>query len=218
MPDPYQPALASFAFTPDEDDAIAQALLTPKPWDWEPGGDLEDLIGTVKTKIRDLHMQRHDHSCAYCRWSMLGGGHFVVDREHVLPKSSDAYRLYAFTMWNLTVACKRCNLQYKGRKDDFVVDKVNAAAWQNSTNYLLIHPNFDRYDEHIAFVHISVPGFRVTKYVVNKDSEKGAYTYGYFNLASREKEFADEGQVGKLPQALGEFALAARKLAEDYGQ
>ena len=218
MPDPYLPTLATFAFTADEEDAIAQALLTPQPWDWEPGGVIETTIGVVKTKIRDLHLQRHDNSCCYCRWSMQGGGHFVVDREHILPKSVETYRSYTYTMWNLTVACKRCNMQYKKAKDDFVIDKASNAAFQDSANYRLIHPNFDRYEDHIDFVHIAMPGFRLTKYVVNADSEKGAYTYSYFNLENREVEFANEGQVGKLPKALGEFALAAKKLAAEFGQ
>jgi hypothetical protein len=44
------------------------------------------------------------------------------------------------------------------------------------------------------------------------------YTYGYFKLENREVEFADDGQVGELPKALGEFALAAKKLAAEFGQ
>lgn len=217
MADPYTPLLESVAFTDAEKDAITAALATDKPWDWKPGGDVGEALKSVKKKIRDLHMSRHGDRCCYCRKNIKGGGHFVVDREHVLPKSLAAYKLLAYEIWNLGISCKRCNMQYKKNKDDFVVNPANAAALQTSVNYRLIHPNYDRYKDHIRVSAMQNDDVTVVKYT-KTGTDKGEYTYEYFNLRELEVGRFDEAQGVSMPGGLGKGALEARSLAADFAQ
>lgn len=218
MPDPYKPELDSFEFTNDEKAAIAQALETEKPWDWKPGGGTEETLKAVKQKIRDLHLKRHGDRCCYCRFPLHGGGRYVIDREHILPKSIEAFRHLAYTIWNLGISCKRCNMQYKGAKVDFVIDAADANAYQESANYRLIHPNYDLYKEHISFQIIANDDGTIVKYTKQPGSEKGPYTYDYFDLKARETNSYDAQQGRDAPEDLGEGALEAQALAREYGQ
>jgi len=216
MSDPYTPALAEFAFTADERSAIVIALASPKPWDWEPGGELSATLKSVKKKIHDLHMARHGNRCCYCRKNLKGGGHFVIDREHVLPKSIAAYRPLTYEVWNLGISCKRCNMQYKKDKIDFVVDPNDAVALLEGGNYRLIHPNFDLYRDHISISVMQDDDITVVKYTKKPGSGKGEYTYDYFNLRELEVGSFDEAQGIARVGDLKEGGLEARALADGY--
>ncbi len=217
MADPYQPALQSIVFTDVEKEVIKAALATAKPWDWKPGGDLGEALKSVKKKIHDLHMARHGDRCCYCRKNMKGGGYFVIDREHVLPKSLAAYKLLAYELWNLGISCKRCNMQYKKNKVDFVINPDDAAACQTAVNYRLIHPNYDLYKDHIRVSATQNDDITVVKYT-KTGTDKGEYTYDYFNLRELEVGSFDEAQGLSMPEELGEGALEARLLAANYQQ
>lgn len=217
MPDPYVPVLESLVLTDAEKAAIVAALATAQPWDWAPGGDAGDAIMSVKQKVRDLQMARHGDRCCYCRKNLHGGGHFVIDREHVLPKSRAAFKQLAYEVWNLGIACKRCNMQYKGIKIDFVIDPADMAALQTSKNYRLIHPNYDCYKDHIRIVCYQDDDITVVKYT-KLGSEKGDYTYDYFNLRELEVGSFDAAQGAPQFDDLSAGALAARALAAEYEQ
>lgn len=216
MSDPYMPALATFAFTDAEKDVIAAALATSSPWDWDPGDDRGDTLKSVKKKIHDLHMARHGDRCCYCRKNLKGGGHFVIDREHVLPKSKATYKPLAYEIWNLGISCKRCNMQYKKDKTDFVINPNNAADLRAGVNYRLIHPNFDLYKAHIKISVMQDDDITVVKYTKIPGSEKGEYTYNYFNLRELEVGSFDEAQGIASLEDLEEGGLEARALANDY--
>jgi len=217
MVDPYTPTLDSIEFTAAEKAAIAAALQTAKPWDWEPGGADQAAIASVKTKVRDLHMARHKDRCCYCRRNLHGGGHFLIDREHVLPKSHAAYKSLAFEVWNLGIACKRCNMEYKRSKSDFVVDQNSTTALQTSAAYRLIHPNFDLYKEHIGISMQQDDDVTIVKYT-KRGTDKGNYTYDYFNLQALEVESFDAAQGAAPSENLGEGALEVRLLAIEHQQ
>lgn len=218
LPDAYVPAIDTCVFTEEEKAAIDAALATEKPWNWKPGGDQEASITAAKVKIRELHKARHGDRCCYCRFPLHGGGHFIIDPEHILPKSLPAYRLLSFTVWNLGISCKRCNMQYKKAKIDFVVDPDTAEALQGSANYLLIHPNFDLYKEHISINLEMSDDSTIIKYTKRPGSAKGCYTFDYFNLQEREVGSFDEAQGFAASQDLSPGALEAQKLADQFGQ
>lgn len=218
MVDPYTPKLEAFTFTEEENDTIQLALATEKPWDWKPSGASGDNIKSVKTKIRDFHMMRHNSRCCYCRRDLNGGGHFMIDREHILPKSLEPYRLLAFSIWNLSTSCKRCNMEYKRDDDSFVVDKDNPELLEDSENYLLIHPNFDCYKDHISKSSYEDDDVVVVKFTKREGSAKGAFTYDYFNLSGLERQVADEAQGALVIEEPSEAGFEVRRLAEELGQ
>lgn len=218
MADRYLPALASFELTQDEQAAVDAALQTADPWGWSPGGAQEALLVAVKVKIRNYHLQRHGENCCYCRRSLTGEFNYVIDREHVLPKSTPSYRPLSYTMWNLGVACKRCNMQYKGVKIDFVVSPNVAAEFENGANYRFVHPNFDLYEEHLDRLEVKKGTSRIVKYSIMEDSSKGTFTYDYFNLRGLEIGSLDTLQTGQQAADLGDLAMQVQLLAQQFGQ
>ncbi|KRW59615.1 hypothetical protein AO726_12485 [Pseudomonas sp. TTU2014-080ASC] len=218
MIDRYLPALDEFALTVDEQNAVAAALTTLDPWGWSPGGAQSKAIASVKAKILSYHLQRHGHKCCYCRVNLYGGGAFMTDREHVLPKSIAGYRPWSYTMWNLGIACKRCNMEYKGSNTDFVVDPDDEAQLMESEGYRFIHPNFDLYREHMSRSSQEANESVIVKYTIVPGSLKGEYTYNYFNLRGLEVNSFDRAQGLQASESLGEAAVETRSLAEFFGQ
>jgi hypothetical protein len=215
MNDAYTPAMTALVLTPDEQSAVTAALAKAKPWD-----DDNDLIKSVKTKIRTHHLARHDDTCCYCRTILHGAGHFMIDREHILPKGNATYKPYSFATWNLSISCKRCNMQFKGEDDGFVVDKINTASFTSSSNYLLLHPNFDPWDQHLCRDARQINTKYVVKYTLISTSPKGQYTYDYFDLKGLEIDSFDAAQ-GVMRAASGsesESVAAARQIAAVHGQ
>lgn len=218
MPDPYEPALDDFAFTTEESDAIAAALQTANPWAWNSTDEAtSQALASAKSKILQVHLDRHGGTCCYCRTNLHGAGPFMTDREHILPKGMAAYKPYSFTLWNLAASCKRCNLQFKRSGDGFVVDS-DTAVLQASGNYLFIHPNFDRYEDHLVRLSLQFGTATIVKFLSQGETAKARYTRAFFDLRGLEVDSCDAAQGLDLASEASEFANIAKKLVEDFGQ
>ncbi|MDV5097286.1 hypothetical protein RYH74_08290 [Pseudomonas sp. LSJ-87] len=214
MTDAYLPALSELKFTAQEADAIKAALSLPKPW----GVDNEH-IKNVKNKIREHHLERHGQTCCYCRIILQGSGHFMIDREHILPKGNAKYKILCYEPWNLSSSCKRCNMEIKGEDDNFVIDKTDASKLKLSSNYLFVHPNFDEWEKHLTREAHQISRFVFVKYAIIDNSTKGQYTYEYFKLKDLEIESLNAAQGIKNPAPdPSEGAIEARAIAEAFGQ
>ena len=213
MTDAYEPKLVTFSLTVQEAAAITAALATANPWAVE-----NDDIKSVKKKIRDFHLERHENTCCYCRRDLEDGGYFMIDREHVLPKGK--YKPYSFTIWNLSISCKRCNMELKGEDDEFVVNKTSIPTFQTSGNYLIVHPNFDEWETHLTREMQQLNKAVLVKFTVRDSSQKGRYTYEFFRLQAMEKDSFDRAQGinRKAMESQSEFVLEARSIARETGQ
>ncbi len=218
MPDPYLPTLADFQYAANELAAIEAASETESPWDWQPGGKAEDAFKSAKKRIWDFQLKRHNDTCCYCRTNLHGAGPFMTDREHVLPKSKTAYKAYIFAIWNLAAACKRCNMQLKKASDAFVIDKVAEVALKTAENYLLVHPNFDRWEEHLHRVSAQVDANILVFYGLSQGSKKAVYTHDFFKLRDLEINSFDAAQGLVAEDTPTMLAMAIRDLAKEFGQ
>ncbi len=218
MADPYLPALIDFAFDAAEAKVIKSALASAKPWDYKPVSAAEvALLKSAKKKILDLHLKRHGWTCCYCRTNLKGAGPFMTDREHVLPKGKAAYKSLSYTLWNLAAACKRCNMQFKGSGEGFVIDGADAAKFPESTNYRFVHPNFDRWEDHFTRLGIQVNATNIVK-IVRKGSNKAAYAHDFFNLEDFEIDSFDAAQGLENDPEVSAALFELRKLAKAFGQ
>ncbi|MBM1169923.1 HNH endonuclease [Microvirga arabica] len=213
MSDAYEPTLDSFVMSEEELEAITAAMTDEHPWDVK-----NELVKSVKNKIRAHHLERHGDTCCYCRTNLHGGGHFMIDREHVLPKGK--YKRFAYEIWNLSVSCKRCNMQFKIEDDEFVVDKQDGAEFQDSSNYRIVHPNYDEWEQHLDRVSQQSNRKLLVIYAIVNQSEKGRYTYDYFGLKELEVNSFDEGQgIERTAQGnRSDAALEALAIARAHGQ
>lgn len=214
MIDAYLPALSGLEFTVDETNAINAALMLPKPW-----GEKNDHIKSAKNKIRSYHLARHGQTCCYCRVILQGGGNFMIDREHILPKGNAKYKNFCFEPWNLSTSCKRCNMEIKGEDDRFVIDKLDTLKLKAGENYLFIHPNFDEWERHLTRESHQISRFLFVKYAIIENSEKGQYTFDYFKLKELEIESLDAAQGLKSGASTpSQAVLEARAIIAAFGQ
>lgn len=215
MTDAYTPVLSTLVFTPDEVEAITAALATDSPW------AVESMhIKSAKEKLRKFHLQRHEDTCCYCRLNLHGAGYFMIDREHVLPKGNPRYKLFCYEAWNLSVSCKRCNMQFKGEDDDFFTDNSATADFHDASNYLIIHPNYDEWERHLSRQMEQVNRKVLVKYAVVNNSAKGRHTYDYFELKELEINsfYQAQGVEDRLAPDASEAAIETRALARAHGQ
>ncbi|MBS6388122.1 MAG: HNH endonuclease [Enterobacter sp.] len=105
-------------------------------------------ITTLKKTIKDFYILEQDFTCCYCKQKIVVLHNGSWDAEHIIPKSE--HPAFMFEPQNIAICCKDCNGEklakevltnssVKNRKK-FLTDKAA---------YLIVHPHFDEYDEHI---------------------------------------------------------------------
>ena len=216
MTDKYLPKLSAFLLSADEQATVNEALQKNDPWGWKPTEPKKTYLKDAKDKIRDYHLERHGHKCCYCRKNLFGEAKLSIDREHILPKGNPNYRHLSFTMWNLGASCKRCNMLYKGTDEGFIVAGHQSGNLNSSGCYSFIHPNFDLFKDHLGRRSEEVNDTTIVKYTVQNGSEKGEYTYDYFNLKGLEIGSFDTAQGHKSSFAIGDLGMKVRSLAQRF--
>ncbi|WP_446083290.1 HNH endonuclease [Acinetobacter sp. 1125_18A] len=237
--DPWYASVTNFKNTASNIQKLNPNLLTStydfdtlasnlKPGETTLGDLTQDKIRTkiylVQKHLNDLKSSklkpflhfRTDQRCCYCYRDQTGEFSFVLDIEHILPKSvfNDCF----YDLDNLSISCKRCNMNIK--KDDYsflksdllsLAKKLNPSRrvyfkrkdiihklsfkkdYFNSSLYSIIHPNLDKYDDHIDYIKSDYKGNRLTIY--KPITQKGKYTYEYFRL--------NEFEINSFKQAQG---------------
>lgn len=172
-------------FTQEEADLIKVIIIE--------GGDIwsNPRLNPIKQKIKTHFRNVLDEQCCYCRRSTLGEFNLVLDIEHILPKKH--FRSFMFTPKNLSVSCKRCNMDIKKQDTSFIrnLSLIDTEPF-NRDNYLFIHPNLDLYFQNMDYFVEIVNDNRLIKY--NPLTDKGTYTYSYFKLEALETNSVDRAQ------------------------
>ncbi|KPA53218.1 hypothetical protein VT25_08265 [Photobacterium leiognathi subsp. mandapamensis] len=148
----------------------------------------------VKKKIKKILKKRTNYRCCYCERNLIGEFDYVLDIEHIIPKSKCLKHM--FTMKNLSVSCKRCNMKVKGCDTSFLNFDINLLPKNvfKSKYYKFVHPNLDVRQEHIKMVTEDNHKVRLVHYLCNPNSEKAKYTFDYFNLNEFQIKEANKSQ------------------------
>ncbi|WP_208488957.1 HNH endonuclease [Escherichia coli] len=95
--------------------AISENKLDDKVKVWE-----HKLLKSMRRELKQyiLSNRNDGFKCAYCLKDFHNEHNMNIDVEHILPKSQ--YPEYTFTLKNLAVACKRCNLLIKRNDVSFL--------------------------------------------------------------------------------------------------
>ena len=127
--------------TVDAYNSLDKDTQSGKYWD---GEDTE--IKKVKKHIKDHYVVAQDYTCVYCKHKSPSNHGRRWDIEHIIPKSP--YPQFLFTEKNLAISCKDCN----GVKSDknVLVNPKRKTFPKKSEDYIIVHPHFDEYDEHIG--------------------------------------------------------------------
>lgn len=146
----------------------------------------------LRDKIKDYFLSLPLASCSYCSRSLVGEFKMVIDTEHILPKSK--YPDLTYDIQNLNISCRRCNMNYKKSKTDFIVNEPLTSNFFESEHYKFIHPNLDIYSEHLNLIIFQFSSLKYIKYIRVNSSTKGIYTYDYFKLKFLEIKHIDNAQ------------------------
>jgi len=167
---------------------IRIAQLKPNNKLWE-----DPELAYLREKIKLHFINRPLVVCSYCNRNLHGEFRMVIDIEHILPKNK--FKNLTYTPENLNISCKRCNMQYKKEKMDFIIDSaIMGTDYFNSAHYKFIHPNLDQYNNHLKLNIFQFNQFKYIKYIPEKNSQKGNFTYSYFELKNLEISCIDTAQ------------------------
>jgi len=155
----------------------------------------EGYLSEIKRKLKRQHLRKQFDCCCYCNRDLIGEFSLVVDIEHILPKS--IFPNHMFTQKNLSIACKRCNMNIKKADVSFLNIQIEDLPKRvfRSRYYKFVHPNLDNIEAHLNLEIIRLSRRKkIIKYVILKESSKGQFNYNYFKLQRLEVNAFDEAQ------------------------
>lgn len=103
-------------------------------------------VEPVKREIKVHYIAQQAHRCAYCRHPNYTNNMAVWDAEHIISKQKNPE--FMFEPLNLAISCKDCNIA-KAEQEVRKTQKVSFPA--TSSEYRIVHPHFDNYDDHIRW-------------------------------------------------------------------
>lgn len=179
--------------------------------DYEQWNSTSGPAVELRRYIREHYLVQQDFRCAYCRMRRQELHGLVWDVEHILAKSKYPKHLYAPT--NLALVCKECNIA-KGDQE-VLLSKFRARTKLavESSDYLIVHPHFDVYSEHIdrpefqgkVMFQAKSPKGKMTIYIC--DLLRFSFAYGgwdSFNdaLVARVSHFIDKFPLEATSQTI----------------
>jgi hypothetical protein len=144
----------------------------------------------IRKLIKDHYIISQNYTCFFCRQKYVQLHNRAWDIEHIISKSS--HPMFMFEPYNLCLSCIDCNHK-KGNAS--VLVKENITDFSNkSKDYKIIHPHFDKYEDHIKVI---IEG---SLYQVVNGSSKGKETRRIYCL-DRFIEDAGRNQIiNKSPE------------------
>ncbi|OLQ77459.1 hypothetical protein BIT28_07405 [Photobacterium proteolyticum] len=201
-------------YTLEEIKSIVQALKETNPW-------VSNHVKDIKQRIKSNHLNKVTPKCCYCLRDFTGEFRYDIDIEHILPKSK--YKYCIFDLENLSIACKRCNMKLKNDKVNFLaIDLLTTyGKWKtkyfNSNYYYFVHPNLDNVYEHLRIVNSRVDDLNFKKYFPVDNSEKGRFTYDYFELNELESDSLTQIQGSIVAEPKSELAKDIAEVLKKHG-
>lgn len=107
-------------------------------------------VDIIKPIIRQHYASEQNATCPYCQIQLKTKRGRSWDVEHIIPRATTDN--FMFEPLNLCVACVECNSAKSNKK----VSTSNAKKRYPKTGYLIIHPHFDDYLEHITPMEVGL--------------------------------------------------------------
>lgn len=133
----------------------------------------------IKSELKRFLLHRVGDRCCYCLRTLRNQHGLTIDIEHVLPKKKVPKHI--FSVKNLSIACKRCNMTIKNDDTSFFDGHLHMRRPFKSKYYKIIHPNIDKLDNHLYIDFHQIKNKILIKYIMTSNP-KAKYTYEYFRL------------------------------------
>ena len=129
----------------------------------------------LKKRIKEELYNIQGDFCIYCGMNFE---RTTPHQDHIAPKHS--HNEFIFEPQNLVLACPTCNdINMKSGRE--TIDIKNPVDYHKCT-FLIVHPYFDNYEDHIEFVSNQ----KEQKILIKSKSLKGKRTIEMFNLDNTE--------------------------------
>ena len=115
----------------------------------------DEEVTPVRLEIKAYYIKEQQHLCCYCGIPDPSTHGLDWDVEHVVPQKRRPE--FMFTQVNLGVACKECN--GSKRDKETLVDPSALAYPSTSDAFLVVHPHFDEWSDHILRDHLTYASF-----------------------------------------------------------
>lgn len=107
----------------------------------------DPVVNPVRGEIKDHYIAEQNRRCCYCDREYPTNNKAVWEGEHIIARTK-APR-FMFEPRNLSACCKDCN--NAKREGDVRVDPDRVSFPDESHHYRIVHPHFDRYEDHIRW-------------------------------------------------------------------
>lgn len=177
----------------------------------------DEKLEALRSRIKKHYIKQQNNTCAYCKIENLSTNGNVWNTEHIICRHQQPQ--YTYTSLNLCVSCIDCNTAKSSR----AVTKKDCSTYKSfpkkSNNYVIVHPHFDTYEDHIEAL---VPGLTY-RYITDKGRQT-IETFGllrYFQAGGRKQ--VDLGLKASLMMAANDqseevlkfiFELIQQKLSK----
>lgn len=157
----FEKILIPYRFSEDDKKTIDANYHSSSDWS-------NSQLRPIKNKLKCYLRYLQDNKCCYCRQE-LGFDYRQVDIEHIVDKKK--HENFGFEIRNLALSCPACN---SCKTDQKVLVDENITSYPTDSNkFLIVHPYYDNYSEHI---YVNYPVY------VSK-SPKGDKTIQYCKLS-----------------------------------
>jgi len=138
-----------------------------------------DTVAPVRKAVKDHYIAEQQQLCCYCHQHIATNNNAVWDGEHVISRETKP--VFMFEPCNLAVSCKDCNI---AKAVTNVLKNKNRVTFPlKSTDYIIVHPHFDDYDDHIHWIGPVV-------YAAPSDIKKGSNTIEMCDLTRYARQSA----------------------------
>jgi hypothetical protein len=131
----------------------------------------DKIFDLVKKSIKDHYLKEQNYTCCFCKQKIRVKHNRAWDTEHIISRSS--HPEFMFHPKNLCVTCIDCNTE-KSSKEVLSTTKQSIRFPNRSSAYVLIHPHFDIYDDHLKVI--------VAGQVYQWKTPKGRATHNIYGL------------------------------------
>lgn len=105
------------------------------------------LISAYKAEVKDHYFWQQNAMCCYCSGDIQPNRR-GYDAEHIIDKDEHPHLM--FELDNIAASCIVCN-GHKSNKNVLVAKGKPAVVPKASTDYLLVHPHLDEWDDYLTY-------------------------------------------------------------------
>jgi len=170
-------------------------IISGSVWSLEHKG-----LSEIKIKIKKHYLKEQNSTCAVCKQRILVAHAAAWDIEHIVSRDENSN--FCFEPLNLCVTCKDCNIEKSDKK---VLIRSRKDKYSKKTGqYVIIHPHFDKYSEHIDVIEAGL--------LYNGKTDKGKCTIKTYGLKRfLHQRFLPECSTNDLAE---KFLAVAKILSE----